>query len=43
MEVLSMIISVVIWGALFLALGYGIYKLIVNIKHKRKKKKEGID
>ena len=40
MEVLSMILSIIIWGLLLFAIGYGIYKLIVNIKHKRKRKEE---
>lgn len=43
MEIISAILSILIYGIVLFFIGYGIYKLIVYIKHKRKKKKEGID
>ena len=43
MQVISMILSVLIYGILLFFVGLGMYKIIVHIKNKRKKKKEGID
>lgn len=43
MQVISMIFSVLLYGILLFFVGLGMYKIIVHIKNKRKKKKEGID
>lgn len=40
MQVISMILSVLIYGILLFFVGLGMYKLIVCIKNKRKRKEE---
>lgn len=40
MQVISMILSVLIYGILLFFVGLGMYKLIVYIKNKRKRKEE---
>ena len=40
MHVISMILSVLIYGILLFFVGLGMYKLIVYIKNKRKRKEE---
>ncbi len=40
MQVISMILSVLIYGILLFFVGLGMYKLIVHIKNKRKRKEE---
>lgn len=38
---MNLIINLAIYLALFTLMGFGIYKFIVNIRNKKKKKKEG--
>lgn len=38
---MNTIINIGIYLALFILIGFGIYKFIVNIRNKKKKKKEG--
>lgn len=40
MQVISLILSVLIYGILLFFVGLGMYKLIVYIKNKRKRKEE---
>ena len=40
MQVVSMILSVLIYGILLFFVGLGMYKLFVYIKNKRKRKEE---
>lgn len=40
MQVISLILSVLIYGILLFFVGLGIYKLIVYIKNRRKRKEE---
>lgn len=39
MQVVSMILSVLLYGIMLFGVGYGMYCLIKHIKHKKKKKK----
>lgn len=38
----NVVASVMVWVAIFSLIGYGVYKLVINVKHKKnKKEKEG--